>query len=112
MRVLTWVCATLAIMCLNGCAFTEPYVQSGTWRPTNAPDANIAAQAVRPSDLVAGVPYAPVSAVRVAAAVDRWKQDKVRDLPQGGISKITFGASGAPQASPADQPAGTAGGAP
>lgn len=111
MRVMTWVSAVLAFLSLGGCAFTEPYVRPGTWRPTNSVDANIAAQVVRPSDLVAGVPYAPVSAVRTAAAVDRWRRDQVKALPEGGISKITFGSGGTPQAQPADQASGSVGSA-
>lgn len=109
MRVLSWVPAALAALCVNGCALTEPYVQTGTWRPTNSPDANIAAMAVRPSDLQSGVPYRPVSAVRSAAAVDRWNRDQVRALPSGGISGITFGSSSAPAGPAVEAPTGTAG---
>lgn len=109
MRVLTWVSAALALLCLDGCALNEPYVQPGTWRPTNSPDANIAAQAVRASDLVSGVPYAPVSEANAASAVNRWRRDQVRTLPQSGLSRIGSSGSGQQQSS-GEQNTGTAGG--
>lgn len=39
---------------LAGCNQIDPYQRSGTWKPAGVNDANIAAQAANPGDLVQG----------------------------------------------------------
>jgi len=85
---------SMALLALAGCEATEPYLRAGTWRPTGVGDANIAAQIIRPSDLVRGVDYAPTDSTMTAAAVARYRVGKVKRLPDSSISGIRLQSSG------------------
>lgn len=79
---------TLALLALAGCEATEPYLREGTWRPTGSNDLNIAAQIIRPSDLVRGVDYAPHDGTMPTAAIERYRAGKVKKLPDSGFAAI------------------------
>lgn len=104
------LCA-LALFALGGCSVFDPYQREGTWRPTGANDANIAAQIARPSDLVRGVEYAPGDGTMATAAVTRYRTGKIKQLPDSDLSTIRLQGNGNNSASAgADAPTtGTAG---
>lgn len=95
---------TLALIALAGCEATEPYLREGTWRPSGTNDLNIAAQIIRPSDLVRGVDYAPVGATMPTAAVERYRLGRIKALPDNSLVQI--GGAGGGAAPAADAPAG------
>jgi len=76
-----------ALLAIAGCAATDPYEREGVWRPNNANEANLRAMVAVPSDLVVGV-SSPSSGQQAAAALDRYRNDKVRLLPDSAIAKI------------------------
>ena len=95
MRVLP-LCPLLgaALLGLAGCELTEPYDRIGTWRPTRAPETDIAAMVVDPHDLVRGVDYAPGDATAATAAVERYRTGRVRVLPDTSTLSISSSGSG------------------
>lgn len=103
--------AALALLPLAACSVFDPYSREGTWRPTGANDANLAAQIIHPSDLVRGVDYAPTDGSMTTAAVSRYRTGKIKHLPDSSISTIRVQGSGGNDAGAAD-PSATAGTAP
>ncbi len=85
--------AALALA-LAGCDAMDPYRREGTWRPNGANDADLRAMVVSPSDLVWGVSSLDGNGQQAAAALDRYRNDKVRLLPDTGLAKIVPIASG------------------
>ncbi|QEO17611.1 hypothetical protein [Acetobacter vaccinii] len=71
-----------------GCSTMEPLDQSYHWRPLGVYDANIAAMAERKSDLVSGRPLGPSDGHQAAEAVQRWRDGKVRKLPNTGLAEV------------------------
>ncbi len=96
---------TLVLLAVAGCEVTEPYLRAGTWRPTGSNDLNIAAQIIRPSDLVRGVDYAPLDSTLPTAAVERYRAGKIRKLPDSGLAAIRLQGSGDNSTPGADAPA-------
>jgi len=94
----------LTLLALAGCSVFDPYLREGTWRPTGAPAANIAAQIARPSDLVRGVDYVPRDSTMATAAVVRYRTGKIKPLPDSGLSGIRLSGSGDAGAAGADAP--------
>jgi type IV pilus biogenesis protein CpaD/CtpE len=83
---------------LAGCDATDPYLRNGVWRPNNSNEANLRAMVVSPSDLVRGVPSTG-DGQQAAAALDRYRNDKVRPLPDSAIAKVVPVSSGTQQSS-------------
>jgi type IV pilus biogenesis protein CpaD/CtpE len=86
------LCA-LVLLFLAGCDATDPYLRDGVWRPNGANETNLRAMVVSPSDLVRGVP-SQSDGQQAAAALDRYRNDKVRLLPDSAIAKVTPVSSG------------------
>lgn len=78
----------LTLAALAGCDLVDPTLREGTWRPTHAMDANIAAQVTRPSTLVRGVDYVPVDSAAATAAVDRYRAGRVKKLQTTSTSQV------------------------
>jgi type IV pilus biogenesis protein CpaD/CtpE len=88
MHVLTRCLLGIAVLALAGCDVTDPYHREGTWRPNGANEANLRAMVASPSDLVRGVSSTEGNGQQAVAALDRYRNDKVRLLPDSGIAKI------------------------
>jgi|SRR5579863_7416630 hypothetical protein len=88
----------ISVLLMVGCDATDPYQRDGTWRPNDANEANLRAMVASPSDLVRGVP-SQSDGQQAAAALDRYRNDKVRLLPDSAIAKITPVSSGTQQGS-------------
>lgn len=81
------VCTGLLLV-LVGCDATDPYKREGLWRPTYANDVNLRAMVASPTDLVRGVDSSDGDGQQAAAALDRQRQDKMRELPESAIAKV------------------------
>ena len=88
---------------LSACSSMDPLTQPYTWRPLHVYDANIAAQVERKSDLYEGRHLGPSDGHHAADAVQRWRDDKVRKLPDTDVAQI--------QGNGANSGAGDSGGA-
>lgn len=85
------------ILLLGACNQTDPYMREGSWRPHGTNDANLRAMLVSPSDLVRGVAGAGSDGQQAAVALDRYRNDKTRRLPDSGVAKIVPVATGSSQ---------------
>jgi type IV pilus biogenesis protein CpaD/CtpE len=113
--------AALLIACwVAGCAHTDPYTRPGVWIPTGVNAANLRAMVAVPSDLVAGHGDTRGNADIAAMALDRFRRDAVRPLPDTTVSTVGAaaasnsggsgggaGGGGAPAAAPAADNGGT-----
>ena len=77
--------APLALVC---CDQTDPYMRQGVWLPNSANDDNLRAMVASPSDLVRGVSGLGGDGQQAAAALDRYRNDKPRPLPESSVAKI------------------------
>jgi type IV pilus biogenesis protein CpaD/CtpE len=85
----------LAIV-LSGCASTDPLLRPDLWHPNGANDANLAAEAVDPMDLVHGRDGGEgIDGQLAAAAIERLRAGKVKSLPDSGVTDIRMQSGGA-----------------
>jgi hypothetical protein len=83
---------------LAGCNGIDPYLREGTWRPNGANEANLPLMVASPADLARGV-GGPGDGQQAAAALDRYRNDKVRQLPTSGVAEIVPVQTGTQQGS-------------
>jgi hypothetical protein len=98
-RLLRLQLLCLAALALVGCDALDPYRREGTWRPNGANEANLRVMVASPADLVQGVGSVDGSGQQAAAALDRYRNDKLRPLPDSGVAKIVPVAIGGSQGS-------------
>ena len=73
---------------IAGCDIYDPQLRAGLWHPIHTNRANLTMMAAYPTDLVHGQ-SAPVTDGRLpAAAVDRLETNKLKKLPDSGLSEI------------------------
>jgi hypothetical protein len=80
-RVLRFSMLAGVLALLSGCDALEPYNRADTWHPTGANEANLAAMAVNPADMVHGRGTTASDGMAAAAAIDRLRRDHVKPLP-------------------------------
>ncbi len=78
----------LLLLLPAACAELDPFQRAGAWRPTAANEANLRAMVERPDDLAEGRGAVNAAGFSAAAAVDRLRGDRVRTLPDSGVSTI------------------------
>jgi hypothetical protein len=78
----------VAALTLSGCNMTDPYSREGVWRPNGANEANLRAMVVSPADLARGVSAPGGDGQQAAAALERYRNDKVRALPDSALAKV------------------------
>ncbi|MBB2204796.1 hypothetical protein [Gluconacetobacter takamatsuzukensis] len=83
----------LLVAGLGGCSTMEPLDQPYSWRPLGANHANVVAEVERPGDLVSGRPLGPSDGHEAADAVQRLRDNKLRDLASTQTSDATSGGS-------------------
>jgi type IV pilus biogenesis protein CpaD/CtpE len=72
----------ILLVSLAGCAAQDPYRRTDVWYPSGSNDGNIAAQAVRPHDLIIGRSTTEGEDARVSAdAVERVWEGQDKPLP-------------------------------
>jgi hypothetical protein len=77
-----------AALTLSGCDMTDPYLREGVWRPNGSTEANLRAMVAAPADLARGVSAPGGDGQQAAAALDRYRNDKVRPLPDSALAKV------------------------
>jgi hypothetical protein len=78
-----------ALLGVAGCEQYDPLYRAGTWNPMHVNSADLTMQAAYPADLVRGTGAAAGDGQLAAAAVTRLHTDKVKKLPEAGVSDIT-----------------------
>jgi type IV pilus biogenesis protein CpaD/CtpE len=72
----------------------DPLTREGLWHPSHINHANLTLQVANPGDLVRGTGTTGGDGQMAAAAVDRFRNDKVKKLPDSDIAQISAGSSG------------------
>jgi hypothetical protein len=86
--------AAAAMLAVGGCDATDPLLRAGLWRPSHANRVNLTVTAAYPADLVRGTGSNTSDGVLAAAAVDRLHINKVKKLPNAGLSEIEVKSQG------------------
>lgn len=86
--MLTRVLICVTALMLTRCDMMDPYRRDGVWRPNGSNDANLRAMVAVPADLAQGVAASGGDGQQAAAALDRYRNDKVRALPDSAIAKV------------------------
>jgi len=80
--------AILILLLLPACEQIDPYAREGVWRPLGANEANLRLHVATPSHLDRGVNEPRADGHVQAAAVQRYRTDRVKVLPASGVSRI------------------------
>ncbi len=83
----------LVVVFVAGCTNDDPYHRNDVWYPTGANAGNIAAMAVRPSDLIRGRSGTEGDGRQAAGAINRLWQGQAQ--PTGSASGASAPAGGA-----------------
>jgi hypothetical protein len=86
--------ATLLVATLGGCNTYDPLLREGLWHPTHPSRANTTLMAANPADLVRGHGVQGSDAQLDVAAIDRLYANKVKKLPDAGLSEVTVKSQG------------------
>ncbi|MDE7548149.1 hypothetical protein PY793_09180 [Acetobacter fabarum] len=86
--------AVICLMSLADCSVMDPLNQSYHWRTLGVYDANIAAQADNKKDLQSGRPLPPSDGQTAVAAVERWREDRVKSLGRSGLAELYMNGEG------------------
>ncbi len=86
--------AVLLVGLTGGCSYlfspaNDPLTRDGVWTPNHANRANLALQIANPADLSRGTGTTGGDGHIAAIAVARYRDNKVKLLPQVGLSQIT-----------------------
>lgn len=76
------------LLLLAGCEQIDPYTRPGAWRPLGANEANLRTHVADPAMLERGRSDAGADGQTVAAAVRRYRTDRVRPLPASGVAEV------------------------
>jgi hypothetical protein len=80
---------------LAGCGPAyEPLTREGVWRAEHVNRADLTLMAASPADLVRGTGTSATDGQVEAAAVERYRLDKVKKLPDSGLTQIQTTGSG------------------
>lgn len=88
-RILRLSLALPILLAASGCTMVQdPMMREGTWHPTGANGANLAAMVANPHDLVEGQSASGTPGPEAVLPVARLKADKVKPLPDNSIVQI------------------------
>ncbi len=79
---------------LGGCDDIDPLYREGMWHPTHVNRPNATLMVADPADLVRGHGVAGSDSRLDVAAIDRMYADKVKKLPNSGLSDVTAKSQG------------------
>lgn len=89
MRILGVSVALSFLLATAGCNTVQnPMMREGTWHPTGANAANLAAMVANPHDLVEGQAATGTIGPEAALPVARLRADKVKPLPNNSIVQL------------------------
>jgi hypothetical protein len=94
MRRLSCIGAACALLALAGCDATDPTYRDGLWHPMHVNRTNLTLTAAYPADLVRGSGVTGTDGVLAAAAIDRLHINKVKKLPEAGLSEVKVSSQG------------------
>lgn len=80
--------ALLLLIGLAGCSVIDPFEREGVWRPRHANDANLRLHVADPAMLDRGVDDPRADGQVTAAAVDRYRRDRVRPLAASSVARM------------------------
>jgi len=88
--------ALILVLLLGGCEQIDPFTREGAWRPMRANEANLRIHVADPAMLDRGVDDRRADGQATAAAVQRYRTDRVKPLAASGVARIqATGAGGA-----------------
>ena len=87
--------AIVLVLLIGGCEQVDPYAREGSWRPMRANDANLRVHVADPAMLDRGVDDRRADGAVTAAAVHRYRTDRVKPLAASGVARIQATGSGA-----------------
>ncbi len=85
----------LVLLALGACDATDPQLRDGLWHPIHVNRANLTLTAAYPADLVRGSGVVGSDGPLSVAAVDRLHNNKVKKLPEAGLSEVHVTGQGA-----------------
>lgn len=89
MRILCLSSALSFLLATAGCSTVQnPMMREGTWHPTGANAANLAAMVANPHDLAEGQAATGTIGPEAALPVARLRADKVKPLPNNSIVQL------------------------
>jgi hypothetical protein len=86
--------AAAAILAVGGCDTTDPLLRDGLWHFNHASRVNLTVSAAYPADLVRGSGSTTTDGIVATLPVDRLHNDKVKKLPDAGLSEVTTRSQG------------------
>ena len=93
-RIILTTAALAATGLLTGCDATDPLLRDGQWHAEHVNRANLTLEAANPADLVRGTGETTTDGIVAAAAVQRLYDNKVKKLPDAGLSPISVTGQG------------------
>ncbi len=99
--------AVFLVLLLGGCEQIDPFTREGAWRPMRANEANLRVHVADPAMLERGVDDRRADGAVTAAAVHRYRTDRVKPLAASGVARIQ--ATGSGGAAPASAGGGDGG---
>jgi hypothetical protein len=86
--------SAVALLALSACNQDDPLLRDGVYRPQHTNRADLTMMAANPSDLVHGSGVRTTDGQLAAAAIQRLHDNKVKKLPDAGISDISVKSQG------------------
>jgi hypothetical protein len=86
--------AAFLVLLLGGCQQIDPFTRDGVWRPSSANEANLRLHVADPAMLRRGVEDPRADGAVTAAAVQRYRTDRVKPLAASGVARIQATGSG------------------
>ncbi len=80
--------AAVLLLILGGCEQIDPFTRDGVWRPRGANEANLRLHVADPAMLDRGREDPNADGATTAAAVARYRADRIRPLPAAGVANI------------------------
>jgi type IV pilus biogenesis protein CpaD/CtpE len=72
----------------------DPLYREGLFKPGHTNHSNLALQVANPGDLVRGTGTTTSDGQQAAAAIQRWRDDKVKKLPASDLAQVSATSSG------------------
>jgi hypothetical protein len=87
--------AVAALLGTSACGpENDPWYRDGLFLPGHTNHNNLTLMVANPTDLVRGTGATTADGQQAAAAVERWRNDKVKKLPASDLAQVSASASG------------------
>jgi hypothetical protein len=93
-KIMLLAASALCAGALGGCETYDPQLRAGVWHPIHPNRANLAMMAASPADLVHGHGSQTTDGILAAAAIDRLESNKLKKLPDAGLSDVQVKSQG------------------